>query len=214
MPSSWTLNGSVINNPSSVQRGGTYQLIINNEFGCRDTAILRAFEFLPVNAFAGNDTTAVINQPHQLNAKGGVEYLWTPSDLVSNPFIADPVTLLNNDKRFVVKVTDQHGCVGYDDVFIKVYEGPTYHVPTAFSPNGDGLNDIIRPIPVGIVSTEWFRIYNRWGKLIFETNKWLMGWDGQYLGIKQPMDNYVWSVRGLSKEGKIVEMKGNVVLIR
>jgi gliding motility-associated-like protein len=97
---------------------------------------------------------------------------------------------------------------------VKVYENITYYLPNAFSPNGDGLNEIFRPIPAGIVSTDWFRIFSRYGVLVFETSQMNKGWDGMFKGIKQPVGNYVWSIKGKGRDGKVVELKGNVVLVR
>jgi gliding motility-associated-like protein len=87
-------------------------------------------------------------------------------------------------------------------------------VPNAFSPNGDLKNDIFRPIPVGVVTTEYFRVFNRYGQVMFETNQYLKGWDGTYKGVQQPVGNYVWVVKGKARSGKVIEMKGNVVLVR
>ena len=104
--------------------------------------------------------------------------------------------------------------MGTDSVFLQVYNGPTYYVPNSFTPNGDGLNDIFRAIPVGIAYTEWFRVFNRYGELVFQTNRWLKGWDGTYLGKKQPAGTYVWIVKGMDRNGKIVEQKGTVTIIQ
>ena len=103
---------------------------------------------------------------------------------------------------------------GFDSVFVQVYNGPNYYVPNAFSPNGDGLNDIFRAIPVGIVSTDWFRVFNRFGQLVFETNQWLKGWDGKFKGKTQPVGTYVWVIKGIDKNGKVIEMKGTVTLMK
>ncbi|MBC7886481.1 MAG: gliding motility-associated C-terminal domain-containing protein [Ferruginibacter sp.] len=168
----------------------------------------------PVPAFAGNDTTAVSGVPHQLQASGGVNYLWNPDGPLNNAFVANPIATVLQDTKFVVRVTDLAGCVATDTIIIKVYDGISYYVPNAFSPNGDGLNDVFRPIPVGIVSTDWFRIYSRYGTLIFETNKWMHGWDGNFKGQKQPVGNYVWVIKGKGSNGRVIEMKGNVVLVR
>ncbi len=111
-------------------------------------------------------------------------------------------------------VTDDKGCKGYATVNIKAYYCITYYVPNAFSPNGDGMNEIFKPIPVGIVSTELFRVFNRYGIIMFETNRYMNGWDGNYKGIPQPVGNYVWVLKGKGRNGKMIEMRGNVVLVR
>jgi len=168
----------------------------------------------PVVAFAGNDTVAVSGLPHQLRATGGVNYLWSPASVLNNASIVNPLATLRQDTRFTVVVTDIAGCKASATVLVKVYNGITYYLPNAFSPNGDGLNDLFRPIPAGIVSTEYFRIFSRYGQLIFETAQPMKGWDGTYKGIRQPLGNYVWSIKGRGTDGKVVEMKGNVVLVR
>ncbi len=169
----------------------------------------------PVAAFAGNDTIAVTGLPHQLQAIGGVSYLWQPANLLNSSVIANPLATIYADSiLFTVIVTDDKGCKGYDTVKLRTYNNITYYVPSAFSPNGDGRNDIFKPIPVGIVSTQLFRIFNRYGQLLFETNKYMSGWDGTYKGLQQPVGNYVWVLKGTGRNGKIIEMTGNVVLVR
>ncbi len=168
-----------------------------------------------VRAFAGNDTIAVKGAPHKLLGSGGVNYTWSsPTALLINPFSQYPTTILTNEANFYVEVKDAIGCVGYDTVFVKVYNGPTYYVPNTFTPNGDGLNDIFRAIPVGMANTTYFRIFNRSGLLVFETNQYLKGWDGTYNGKPQPNGVYVWMVGGTNKDNKKIELKGTVNIIR
>jgi gliding motility-associated-like protein len=194
----------------------TYTLTVTDNYGCRfsvtDQVAVRVQP--PVPAFAGNDTIAVTNVPHQLFGSGGDDYLWSPAAPLNSPFAQNPLATLQNDTKFILQVTDFAGCIGYDTVFIKVYNGPTYYVPNAFSPNGDGLNDVFRAVPSGIVRTEYFRIFNRYGNLVFDTREYLKGWDGSFLGKKQPLGTYVWMVKGVDRDGKTVEMKGTVMLVQ
>ena len=167
----------------------------------------------PVKAFAGNDTNAVYGKPIQLKATGGMSYLWQPVHLLNNATIVNPQATLFNDTKLVVTAFDQSGCFGTDTILIKVFVNEGYYVPNAFSPNGDHNNDIFRPIPVGIVSTDFFRIFNRMGELVFETRTYMAGWDGNFKGKLQQPGNYVWVLQGRAVSGKIITMKGNVVLI-
>jgi large repetitive protein len=166
-------------------------------------------------AFAGNDTVAVKGVPHALMGSGGLNYTWSsPSGInISNPFSQKAFVTLNDDAQFYLKVTDAIGCEGRDTVFVKVYNGPTYYVPNSFTPNGDGVNEIFRAIPVGMANT-YFRIFNRTGQLMFETSQYLKGWDGTFNGKLQPNGTYVWIVTGTDRDYKKVEMKGTVNLIR
>jgi gliding motility-associated-like protein len=167
-----------------------------------------------VPAFAGNDTNAIYGVPHQMRGSGGQLYTWSPSTPLNNPFAAKPVATLYNDTYFTLVVTDDIGCVNTDDVFIKVYKGPTYYIPNAFTPNGDGDNDVFRAVPVGISLTNFFNVYNRFGQMVFQTNQWLKGWDGTINGKKAAAGTYVWVIKGMDRYGKVVEMKGTVILIR
>jgi gliding motility-associated-like protein len=63
-------------------------------------------------------------------------------------------------------------------------------------------------------STEYFRVFNRYGELMFQTNKWLEGWDGMYKGKKAAVGTYAWMIKGVDKNGRIVEMKGTVILVQ
>jgi gliding motility-associated-like protein len=166
-------------------------------------------------AFAGNDTIAVKGVPHALMGSGGLNYTWSsPSGInISNPFSQKALVTLNDDAQFYLKVTDAIGCEGRDTIFVKVYNGPTFYVPNSFTPNGDGVNDIFRAIPVGIANS-YFRIFNRNGQLMFETTQYLKGWDGTFNGKPQPNGTYVWIVTGTNRDYKKVKMKGTVNLIR
>jgi len=86
-------------------------------------------------------------------------------------------------------------------------------VPNAFSPNGDGVNDVVKVEGRGIVSLV-FRIYNRWGEKVFETNDKNIGWDGIYKGSLQEMEVYTYAVEATLINGKTVPLKGNITLLR
>jgi gliding motility-associated-like protein len=195
----------------------TYTLTATVDYGpCTLTATDAVIVTMrpPVPLFAGNDTIATIGVPHQLRATGAQNYLWSPAAPLNNPMGATPMATLLQDTRFIVTGTDFAGCSRSDTMLVRVFQGTTYYLPNAFSPNGDGLNDVFKPIPANIQSIDWFRIYNRYGYLLFETTKWLDGWDGTFRGIKQPVGNYVWVLKATARNGKKIEMKGNVVLVR
>lgn len=169
----------------------------------------------PVDAFAGNDTVAVIGQPLQLFATGGYQYSWQPTAFLDDPFVQDPVAKLNDDMSYVVKVSTIEGCFAYDTVKVKIYKTPPeIFVPTAFTPNGDGLNDQLKPIPVGISSLEYFKVYNRYGQLVFSTAEIGKGWNGIYKGRDQGNESFVWQAKGIDYLGNIVLRKGQATLIR
>lgn len=173
----------------------------------------------PVRIFAGNDTVAAINQPIQLNVRelsntGVVHYQWQPAGYLNNPAVQNPVASLPQDTRFVVTATTADGCEGIDDINIKVYKGPEIYVPSGFTPNGDGLNDRVGPLPVGIKKFHFFRVFNRWGQLIFSTSDPARKWDGTIDGVLQPMGTFVWTAEATDFRGVLLTRKGIVTLIR
>ena len=193
-----------------------FTLTVTDNYGCSFSVSDSMWVFMeaPVPAFAGNDTIAMTGKPHQLFGSGGTSYLWSPAQPLDNPFFQNPKAILTNDTYFTLLVTDAIGCTATDGVFIKVYDGPQYYLPNAFTPNGDGLNDIFRPIPSGMKSTAYFRVYNRNGQLLFQTSQWMAGWDGKIKGKVADQGTYVWSAKGYDLNGRVVEMQGTVILLR
>ena len=91
---------------------------------------------------------------------------------------------------------------------------PTVFVPNAFTPNGDGKNDLLRPIAVGMVRIDYFQIYNRWGQLVFSTSTNEYGWDGTIAGKVQPSGTYVWLVKAVDYTGAPYVQRGTLVLVK
>jgi gliding motility-associated-like protein len=170
------------------------------------------FSPLPV-ANAGADTIIAEYQHLQLNGSGGLLYRWSPAQYLSNATISNPIATLPVDQTFTLKVTNADGCTDEDQVHIKVYKGPELYVPTGFTPNKDGKNDMLHVLPVGI-KLENFSIYNRWGNLIFSTNDYRKGWDGVYKGVLQPEGIYVWMAKGKDFKGQPILRKGTVYLMK
>ncbi|HEU4574252.1 MAG TPA: PKD domain-containing protein [Chitinophagaceae bacterium] len=219
-PAATLKNPQTINPVADPLNSTVYILTVYDTIGCpkpgRDTVIVTV---LPkVNAFAGNDTSVVIGQPLQLNATGGVSYLWSPPTGLSASNIPNPVGVYTNNFdsiRYKVLVADQAGCLDSASVLVKIFfVEPQVFVPTAFTPNADGLNDILKPIPVGIKQIDYFRIYNRWGQLVFSTNSYVQGWDGTIGGKPQGTNTFVWIVHAIDYTGKPFFRKGTVTLIR
>lgn len=203
-----------------LQSSQAFLLTVYDDQGCpkpgRDTVVVLV---LPkVAAFAGNDTTAVVGQSLQMQATGGVSYQWQPATALSDPLIANPVATFDGSFeqiRYKVLVANEAGCLDSASVSVKIFKtDPRIFVPTAFTPNGDGSNDIFRPVAVGINRMEYFRVYNRWGQLVFSTSVSGQGWDGRIKGKLQNTGTFVWVVKGVDYLGKEFFAKGTVTLIR
>ena len=97
---------------------------------------------------------------------------------------------------------------------IKVYKGPEIYVPNAFTPNGDGRNDLLRPIAVGMKTYRYFKVFNRWGQPIFSTQDFSKGWDGRVNGIMQNTGSFVWMAEAVDFMGNIIQRKGSSTIIQ
>jgi gliding motility-associated-like protein len=219
-PTATLINANTLMPGASPKKTTSYLLSAYDTLGCpkpgRDTVVVVVNP--EVVAFAGRDTAVVIGQPLQFGATGGVSYLWSPPLALNNINIADPKAVYNGEQdsiRYTVTVKDSAGCSDEATVLVKIFRTvPKIFVPTAFTPNGDGRNEIVLPIAVGITKMDYFRIYNRWGQLVFQTTVNGKGWDGKIKGQDQGTSTFVWIVKGTDFTGKSVFAKGSVTLIR
>jgi gliding motility-associated-like protein len=194
-----------------------YTVAVTDVLGCPKPAFSSVLvEVEKIVADAGpRDTNIVVNQPLQLNGTGAETFTWSPSTGLNNPDIANPVAILSESQEYVLKVQSAAGCSATDTISVTVYKvDPGLFVPNAFTPNGDGINDVFRPIPIGMKSLKYFKVFNRDGQLIFSTSIQNKGWDGTFKGKPQDGDVYVWIVEGIDYQDKLIFQKGNVTLIR
>ena len=110
-------------------------------------------------------------------------------------------------------LVEKNGCTGYDEIIIDEYPECYAAVPTAFSPNGDMDNDVLKVFSSGF-SQLTFQVYNRYGALVFETNDPDKEWDGTFNGAKQEKDVYTYYLKAVCEDGFIIEKKGNITLLR
>lgn len=221
-PSTYFTTSSNIASPSvKAKKDITYFLTVTNVFGCKSiTPDAIDINVIPtVKIFAGNDSIAAINQPIQLKVfetsiAGVTQYAWSPGTFLNNAGIATPVAILPYDYRYIVTGTTPEGCEGSDDILIKIYKGPDIYVPSGFTPNNDGLNDLLKAIPVGIKEFRYFRVYDRWGQMIFSTRNPSTGWDGKINGTEQPTSTFIWIAEAIDYKGNLVSRKGVVTIVR
>jgi gliding motility-associated-like protein len=182
--------------------------------GCASDTVSQQVSVQASQAFAGNDTAVVLGYPIQLHATGGTTYSWSPSTGLSDPGIADPTALITGDTRYTVTASTSLGCTSEASIFIKVYKGPAIYVPSAFTPNGDGINDVLRLVAPGIKTLVYFRVYSRWGTEVFHTTDLQGTWDGTAGGHPVPAGTYVWMVEGIDTNGKPLENRGTLLILR
>lgn len=145
---------------------------------------------------------------------------WQPVTGLDNPFIAEPLASPKQTTTYSVVASNGGGCVSRDEVTVRVVcKNTSVFIPNTFSPNNDGVNEMFFPRGKGLFIVKSFRIFNRWGQLVFERynvspNNAADGWNGQYNGKTLTTDVYVYMMEIVCENGFIIPVKGNVTLLK
>jgi len=148
-----------------------------------------------------------------VDSSGFTSYTWSPAEGLSDPNIADPTTVVTADITYTVVATTASGCQATGTIVIGAVSTADIIVPNAFTPNNDGHNDILKVNAFGI-QLKYFRVYNRWGQLVFASANAGVGWNGFVGGQQAPTGTYVWMAAGVDYHGRQVQREGTVMLIR
>jgi gliding motility-associated-like protein len=218
-PATWlsatNIPNPVVLNPTANIR---YIVTVTDTLGCpkpsKDTVFVKVYP--KVIADAGpRDTSVVQGEPLLLNATGGDIYLWNPGTWLTSTVVRNPVSLPDDNIEYALLVKTLAGCEGRDTIKVNLFKvDPSMYVPTAFTPDRDGKNDVLRPILLGMKELTYFRVYNRWGQMLFSTAEKGKGWDGTFAGKPQHADTYVWMAEGINYKGQAIRKKGYAVLLR
>jgi gliding motility-associated-like protein len=171
----------------------------------------------PVEGMRYPTVSAVAFVPTKLSARGlgsNYSYVWSPGTGLDLPTIQEPEFKYGDSVQYIITLTSDLGCITHDSLFVKIILKPDIWVPKAWSPNNDGANDKLYPLTYHIITLKYFRIFDRWGQLMFETNVPGEGWDGMYHGQKQVMDIYTWTAEAVGDDGSSVKKSGNSILLR
>lgn len=166
---------------------------------------------------AGLDVDLTLGQSTTFNptisAPVVTSYSWTPVTDLSCSSCEGPEATPSVTTQYLLIVADDAGCVVSDSLVVRV-TSPELLIPTGFSPNGDGVNDVFRALNKNLAKYT-LQVYNRWGEKLFETTDPTEGWDGIYQGINQPMEVYTWQCEYLFAGAPSKKTaKGNVTLVR
>lgn len=146
---------------------------------------------------------------------GGNTYLWEPQLQLSryNTRYTE-FQATGDDVNYLIDITNRNTCITTDTLLIQILKKPGFYLPTAFTPNGDGLNDFARPYLVGMKSLKSFSVFNRWGNRVFYSVTYGQGWDGKYNGANQDAGVYVWMLEFVDLNDKKITEKGTIAIIR
>ncbi len=220
-PYSFTIDNGAYQQDSTFAdiSAGNHELYLRDATGCIE---IFPFEITQpaawnVEIIAEEDTITsgdaiIITATHQ-NPRD-VRYKWTPESDLSCSDCQNPVASPKRTTSYTVEVTDEEGCKQVDRITIIVVE-PRSFIANVFTPNGDGINDTLFPQFRGDVVSFDFKVFNRWGALVFAENQNPEnGWDGIYRGDLAPEDIYIYSIIVNYADGTSETISGDTALIR
>ena len=196
----------------------TYSAVATSPAGCSDTAQVT----ITINPFqvtlTANPNPVEAGKTLTLSTSSDSTYTvlaWLPaSDFPDQIATIQAITATGTNQQFEVIAASPGGCL--DTAILQVTVTPDtkdFYIPNAFTPNGDGKNDVFKVYGSSIAQLQ-LRVFNQWGQLIFETTDQTKGWDGTYNGNPQPVGAYSYLVRAVLFGGEIIIKRGNVNLIR
>jgi gliding motility-associated-like protein len=217
-PAIWLTDPSIPNPIATPDSSIIYTVRVSNDcFSAFANVDVTVHQLPLVNA--GNDTTIYRNTAATLNGvTDGIKYYWYPGD--TNSSIVDPFSLTTfatplYSSTYYLYAISAYGCINTDTIRVTVDPYTLLLLPSAFTPNGDGENDVFRIVRyLNIQSLEEFAIYDRWGEKVYNTDIISDGWNGSYKGHSADMGVYIWTVKARTYDGEEILRKGNVTLIR
>ena len=191
-----------------------YSAIATSSHGCRDTVTANVIVLPAAVIYIPDSVTIFPGQSYQINPQTNCNtFAWFPPAGLNDAYISDPLASPVLSTKYVVTATTEWGCSVMDSISIYVDLNDAIALPNAFAP-GSGADNIFKIIVNGEVSLNYFRVYNRWGNLVFSTNNINDGWDGTFNSQPQMYDVYVYEVEAVVSGGTVVHKHGNVTLIR
>jgi gliding motility-associated-like protein len=163
------------------------------------------------------DTSIYRGAEIELSAKSAAAKLeWFPQEIIpTNPYLTTIRVNPKDTTTYYVRVIDGNNCIGYDTVRVGVYSKNILLIPTAFTPNGDGINDVFKVAKhLNVKTLNYFEIYNRWGEKIFSTTNIEQGWDGSYNGEPVPNGSYSWQILITNYDNERIGKSGTIDVIR
>lgn len=188
-------------------------------FGCEnypDSIVKRVQVNKPQDGITYRTITVPEGSSQFIHARPGIGsiYNWQPPMQLSSYTTQYTEFTAINDVLYTITITDPHTCITRDTLQMLVLKKPGFYLPTAFTPNNDGLNDLARPYLIGMNGLKSFSVFNRTGQLIYYTQTYGQGWDGKYRGVDQPSGVFVWVLEFFDSSNKLVLEKGTITLIR
>ncbi|GEO07638.1 gliding motility-associated C-terminal domain-containing protein [Segetibacter aerophilus] len=223
----WQVNGHAAGNASTftstqLANGDTISCVLSTNIpGCSITVNVPSNRKVvtvrktPVITFSPPEVSVMSGSPAQVAATvsgNPASVAWQPSGILLTPLSLTSLTVpLKADTTFSLTVVDANGCAATKELIVKVLH--SFQMPTAFTPNEDGRNDVFRIPPGASLRLQEFSVFDRWGNAVFRTADITKGWNGSYQGRFLDMGAYVYLIKGIIQDKEVV-IKGTVALLR
>jgi gliding motility-associated-like protein len=198
----------------------TYTVTFSNFHGASSTecpftdTVNVTIKPLPIVTVTPKDTLVKYGRGVRLQANGANLYYWSPVASLNSPTGSSVLATVIDSATYIVTGLAENGCRNTDTAHLRVDYRDALFVPTAFTPNGDRVNDEFKISNLSFQKISEFRVFNRWGQEIFSTNDGARGWDGSWKGVEQPTGVYQYIIRIAYPDGMTETYKGDVTLIR
>jgi gliding motility-associated-like protein len=161
------------------------------------------------------DTTIKYGDGIKLSSESeAIYWIWDPITYLDDPMAREPIATPLKDMVYKLVGINQYGCTASALVDIKVKFDPNTGMPNAFSPNGDGVNDVFKIENLAFEKMTQFKVFNRWGKCVYDGLNPARGWDGTYNNKPAPVDVYYYHIKLTMPGGVQKDFKGDVTLLR
>jgi gliding motility-associated-like protein len=191
-----------------------YKIGVYDSVWCIDTLTAKiTVKPLPDIRIINRDTFVKYGQSIQLMASGARIYNWSPVGSLNNANTSYPIATPTEPTTYIAGGIGANGCRAFDTLKVDIDYRDNLFVPSGFSPNNDGKNDLFKVANLTFQKVIEFRVFNRWGQEVFMAND-NRGWDGNWKGEPQDMDSYTYNIKLGFPDGYIETYRGNVTLIR
>ncbi len=228
-PYTYSLDGITFNGSDKTPGldSGDYFAYVRDANGCIEVYpdTIHIYEPLPIEVNTGADQTILFGDLGYLNSEvinhiGQLNYFWSPADSLTCLDCPNPTAIgLQYQTSYTLTVVDENGCEGEDIHTIFVRQDRNVFVPTGFTPNGDGINDLLSVVGQDGVIINSFNVFDRWGELVhqsvdFDINDVLTGWDGNFRAKEMPTGIYYWTAEVTYTDGTDGIHQGETTLLR
>jgi hypothetical protein len=191
----------------------SYRGIATSQYGCKDT-ISYDIVINPGAVIHLEDSAVIFpGESHQITPiTNCIFHAWTPPVGLNDTALVNPVATPPINTVYILTGMTEDGCMTKDSIRIRVVSNSVITVPNAFAPGS--LNGTVKVILRGIARLRYFRIYNRWGGMVFESTNIANGWDGTIGGVAQPAGVYVYEAEAVTSDGQIIQKQGNITLLK